>query len=134
MEKKANLQKLLDQVLHSNYGVSVRSKGKIGTVKDGGDEYYFSLSPHSNFCGRMACMVLSKKGGYQLGVSFSKSRAHETFYRNEMHTLTGRNPFYGTTLIDSMRDDILRCAIPETDAATALQIFLNFYDRIKTTL
>lgn len=135
MNKKVALQALLDQVLQSGHGAFVRSQGAPDTVKNGGDEFYFNLSPHTQFRGRMACMVISRKtGAFQLGVSFGGSRGSEAFYRQEMQALTGNTANYGTSRPGKTRNDILRCEIPDADPATALQIFIKFYERIKTAL
>lgn len=139
MSKKVALQALLDQVLQSGHGAFVRSQGALNTVKSGGDEFYFNLSPHTQFPGRMACMAISSNKNtdndtFQLGVSFGKSKGSEAFYRQEMQALTGNAADYGTSRPGKTRNDILRCDIPDADPATALQVFLKFYERIKVAL
>jgi hypothetical protein len=129
-----NLENMLNTILQSEYAGFVRALGsgqhpeKLRTLKSGGNEKYFNLSPYASFAGRMVSMTVSKDGRYRLAVSFSRIRDVEVALRRIMKEITGNIPEKGTYRNGEIRDDSLRCTINTESEEEALKDFLRFYD------
>lgn len=123
-----DLQEILNEILESKYGGLVRSLGDLRSIKSGGDEKYFNLSPNERFSGRMINLTVSRNGEFRLGASYGKILAQQAAIEKIMRDLTGNQPEHGTTMVEELRLDILRSTINSHDRRHAANLFTRFYD------